>query len=265
MASALSNNSSCRLYNLQPWKKGSQLMRETVTIRYTFKSADMDSEVELLFSARDFSFLNTSTRVKEWVKLTHYQCGHCLLSEESFPICPLAGAIDIIISKLHNFLSYDEIEAQVEYRNRITTSSLTMQRALSSLLGLIIPASGCPYTAFFRPMSRFHLPFADTEETIYRATSMFLLAQYFLNRESGCIPTDFSRLEKIYNDVHIVNRHICKRLVDVCETDCSLNAIAILDMFTVSLHSSLRHDLQQLEEYFSVYSKDFIFKPGDEK
>jgi len=231
-------------------------MRETVTIKYSFKSTDLDFEVELLFNKKDFFLLNSNPSEKEWTKLTYHKCTHCPLNEESFPLCPLASAIDIVISKLHNFLSYDEIQARVEYKNRVISSRLTVQRALSSLLGLIIPSSGCPYTDYFRPMSRFHLPFADTEEIIYRATSMFLLAQFFLNIKSGSIPTDFSQLETIYNNVHIVNKHICKRLMDVCENDCSLNAIAILDMFTVSLHSSLKHDLEKLEPYFSVYSKN---------
>jgi len=238
-------------------------MRETITIKYTFRSIDLDFEVELLFDKKDFSLLNTNPSKKEWTRLVFHKCGHCPLNEKNVPFCPLASTIDIVIPKLHNFLSYDEIQARVEYRNRVVSSTLTVQRALSSLLGLIIPASGCPYTVYFRPMSRFHLPFADTEETIYRATSIFLLAQYFLNRKSGCIPTDFNRLETIYSDVHIVNKHICRRLMDVCENDCSLNAIAILDMLTVSLHSSLRHDLEKLEPYFSAYGKNFIFGPED--
>jgi len=133
-----------------------------------------------------------------------------------------------------------------------------MQRGLSSLLGLIIPASGCPHTVYFRPMSRYHLPFADTEETIYRATSMFLLAQYFIHKKSGCIPTDFSRLETIYNNIHIVNTQICKRLRDFCANDSPLNAITILDMLTVSIHSALKHDLNKLESYFTPFTDGLV-------
>jgi hypothetical protein len=133
-----------------------------------------------------------------------------------------------------------------------------MQRALSSLLGLIIPTSGCPHTEYFRPMCRYHLPFADSEETFYRATTMFLLAQYFIHKKSGCIPTDFSRLETIYKNIHIVNTQICKRLREFCENDSPLNAITILDMLTVSLHSALKHDLDKFEFYFSAFSKGIV-------
>jgi hypothetical protein len=44
-----------------------------------------------------------------------------------------------------------------------------------------VATSGCRYTAYFKPMARFHLPFANEEETAYRAISMYLLSQRFLN------------------------------------------------------------------------------------
>jgi len=233
-------------------------MKETVTIKYTLKSKDTDFVVELIFNKEDFSLVNCQSSGQEWARLEHHKCSHCTLNEEQSPFCPLASAIEYVISQLQNFLSYDNIHARVDYNNRTVSADITVQTALSSLLGLIIPASGCPHTAYFRPMSRFHLPFADTEETIYRATSMFLLSQYFLNKEQGCIPPDFSRLEEIYNNAHTVNKYICKRLREVSEDDCYLNAIVILDMFTISIHSALKHDLEKFESYFSAYKKDFV-------
>ena len=233
-------------------------MQETVTIKYTLKSAAEDFKVELVFNKKDFSLVNLKPSGKDWTRLAHYKCSHCPLNEEQSPFCPLASALEIVISQVQNFLSYDKIHAQVEHNNRTVSAYVTVQQALSSLLGLIIPTSGCPHTVYFRPMSRFHQPFADTEETIYRATSMFLLSQYFLNKELACIPPEFSRLEAIYSNVHIVNKNICLRLREVCEDDCCLNAIVILDMYTVSINSALKHDLKTLESYFSAYSEDFV-------
>jgi len=230
-------------------------MPDTVTIKYILQSADIDFAIELVFAKKDFALLNHKTEGNKWTRLSFHKCGHCTLNGKEFPFCPLAGAIDRIIAKIHNFISYDEVHARVEYKNRTVSADVTVQRALSSLLGLIIPASGCPHTVYFRPMSRYHLPFADTEETIYRATTMFLLAQFFIHKQSGCIPTDFSRLETIYKNVHIVNTQICKRLREFCENDSPLNAITILDMLTMSMHSALRHDLNKLESYFSAFSE----------
>jgi hypothetical protein len=230
-------------------------MRETTTIKYTLKSTEIDFCVELVFDQKDFSLLNLYDGEKYWTRLAFHKCGHCPLKQEEFPFCPLARAIDSIISKIQHFLSYDQVHAQVEYKNREISADITVQRALSSLLGLIIPASGCPHTRYFRPMSRYHLPFADTEEKIYRATTMFLLAQYFIHKKCGCIPTDFSRLEAIYNNVHIVNTQTCKRLREFCKSDSALNAITILDMLTISIHSALKHDLDKFESYFSAFSE----------
>ena len=235
-------------------------MRETTTIKYLLKSSDLDFAIDLVFDKGDFSFLNINAEGKDWTRLAFHKCRHCPLSEVKFPFCPLASAIDSVISKIHTFLSYDKVHAQVEYNNRTISADTTVQRALSSMLGLIIPASGCPHTAYFRPMSRYHLPFADTEETIYRATTMFLLAQYFIHKKNGCVPTDFSRLETIYNNIHIVNTQICKRLREFCENDSPLNAITILDMLTVSMQSALKHDLDKLESYFSSFG-DVIVPP----
>jgi len=233
-------------------------MRETTTIKYSLKSTDIDFRVDLVFDKNDFSLLNLNDGENDWARLAFHKCSHCPLKQEDFPYCPLARAIDSIIAKIHDFLSYDEVHAQVEYHNRIVSADITVQRALSSLLGLIIPASGCPHTRYFRPMSRFHLPFADIEEKIFRATTMFLLAQYFIHKRCGCIPTDFSRLEAIYNNVHIVNTQISKRLREFCKNDSPLNAITILDTLTVSIHSALKHDLDKFEPYFSAFSEGIV-------
>ena len=236
-------------------------MRETTIIKYILKSTEMDFTIDLVFDTKNFSLLNFNAAEKDWTRLAFHKCSHCPLDQKDFPFCPLANAIDDVISKIHHFLSYDEVHAQVEFKSRIISSDITMQRALSSLLGLIIPTSGCPHTKYFRPMSRYHQPFADTDEIIYRATTMFLLAQYFIHKKSGCIPTDFSRLEMIYNNIHIVNAQICKRLREFCENDSPLNAITILDMLTVSIQSALKHDLDKFESYFSAFNEDIVPPP----
>jgi hypothetical protein len=233
-------------------------MKETITIKYILQSADMDFTIDLVFDKRVFSLLNHKTDSREWTRLTFHKCIHCPLNPAEHPFCPLASAIDRVIAKIHNFLSYDEVHARVEFKNRTVSADTTVQRALSSLLGLIIPASGCPHTVFFRPMSRFHLPFADTEERIYRATTMFLLAQYFIHQKNDCIPPDFSKLETIYDNVHVVNTQICKRLRDFCANDSPVNAIAILDTLAVALHSALKHDLDTFASYFTAFTEGIV-------
>ena len=237
-------------------------MENVLPVTYTLKSADVDLAIDLRFDQKDFSLLNTPSSEHDWTTLSCNKCSHCPLSEEQFPQCPLARAIDIVISKLHTVLSHERVEATATFRNRTVCATVSVQEAVSSLLGLIIPASGCPHLLYFRPLCRFHQPFATVEETIFRSTSMFLLAQYFLNRKYGSIPANLDRLDTIYGNVHTVNHYICKRLRQASRNDCSVNAMVILDMFTLAIQSAIKHNLKQLEPYFSIYTEDPVLPAG---
>ena len=76
----------------------------------------------------------------------------------------------------------DQVRVTVESEERAVIATLSAQQALASLMGLIIASSGCPRTAVFRPMARFHLPFSSESETAYRVASMYLVAQHFKAR-----------------------------------------------------------------------------------
>ena len=56
-----------------------------------------------------------------------------------------------------------------------------MEIAIRSLIGLIMALSGCPHMEFFKPLARFHLPWASLEETTLRSASIYLLMQFFKN------------------------------------------------------------------------------------
>jgi hypothetical protein len=102
-------------------------------------------------------------------------------------------------------------------------------------------------------MARFHLPLADTAETIYRATSMYLLAQYFKKKNGKEGELDFSGLEIIYQNMQILNASIAQRLRDSTQTDSSVNALVLLDVFAQSLPFALKESLEELELLFSQY------------
>lgn len=139
----------------------------------------------------------------EWAALEFYQCPHCPLSVATHTHCPLAANLVNIIEHLDILRSYNKIRVKVVMESRTVTQDTTIQRGISSLMGLVIATSDCPHTTFFKPMARFHLPLADQEETIWRVTSMYLLGQYFLKNEGK--PADFGLkgLTKIYDNMHI--------------------------------------------------------------
>ena len=129
----------------------------------------------------------------------------------------------------------------------------TAQKGISALMGLIIPSSGCPHTTFFRPMARYHLPLANREETIYRATSMYLLAQYFLNKDNKPIDIELKGLVQIYKNMELVNITMAERLRAISETDSTINALVLLDTYTKTIPRAIKDSLEQLRYLFTPF------------
>ena len=128
------------------------------------------------------------------------------------------------------------------------------------MMGLIIATCGCPHTTFFKPMARFHLPLASEQETIFRATSMYLLAQYYLNKEYRIADFEFEGLGRIYDDMQIVNFAIAERLRTATLTDSSINAVVLLDSYAQALPLAIDKSLEGIRHLFTPFFqvKSFI-------
>jgi hypothetical protein len=150
-------------------------------------------------------------------------------------------------------MSYETIHVDVITKERNISKQTTAQRGLSSLMGLVIASSGCPHTAFFRPMARFHLPLASVTETVYRASSMYLLSQYFLNQNGKSTDPDLKGLERIYDNMREVNIAVAKRLRYATKADSSVNAIVILDAFAMAMPTCIAESLNDLQYLFTSY------------
>jgi hypothetical protein len=121
------------------------------------------------------------------------------------------------------------------------------------MMGLINAASGCPKLAFFKPMARFHLPLASQDETIYRAVSTYLLAQYFVRKAGGAADLDLHGLQQIYTDIQSINVSMARRLREASKTDSAVNALVILDMYAQIVPELIENSLVKLRPIFSVY------------
>jgi len=121
---------------------------------------------------------------------------------------------------------------------------------MSSVLGLIMATAGCPWTDRLRPMARFHLPFASEAETVYRSISMFLLARE-LSGSSGT--RGFAALEQLYENLHVVNRDMSRRLGAATRTDPARNAMALLDAYTTLLPAALACSMEELKPLFDAW------------
>jgi hypothetical protein len=191
-----------------------------------------------------------------WTKINFHQCTHCPLDIQNQPHCPIAVHLVTIIELLKNLLSYDEIHVDITTPQRHVSRDTSAQKAISSLMGLIMATSGCPHMEFFKPMARFHLPLASVEETIYRATSMYLLAQYFLQKEGKKADMELEGLKKIYRDIKIINDSMAGRLRAISDKDVALNSLVILDIFAQTLPFAIEESLEDVRYLFSSYFKE---------
>ncbi len=188
-----------------------------------------------------------------WTRLEFHQCPNCPLEPETSPHCPLVVNLVRIVQRFSSIISFEAVTLEVITRERTVIQQTTAQRGVSSLMGLVIGASGCPHTDFFKPMARFHLPLATSQETVYRAAANYMLAQYFLHREGRPADLELSGLRRIYDNIHPVNVAIAHRLRAASQTDSPVNAIILLDLMTKVLPFALDASLEEVRALFLPY------------
>jgi hypothetical protein len=228
---------------------------ENVIVWYIFTLADGSKvEFDLPIGGKDFRLQGKMPDVlPNWARLDFQQCHHCPLTVAESPYCPLAANIVGIVEGFGSLVSYDPIHVDVVTEERSISQDTTAQQAISSLMGLVIATCGCPHTAFLKPMARFHLPLASEAETIYRATSMYMLAQYYIKQHGGEPDFDLKGLTELYKNVQEVNLAIADRLRVAVETDSSVNAIILLDMYAKVMPFAVKESLEELKHLFQAY------------
>ena len=232
---------------------------DIIEICYRFKLDPHRQEIiALQLDAQNLEIINKISReLPPWTKLDFHKCPHCPLNSGSHPECPIAVSLVDVVERFDSVLSCDEIDLEVITPDRKVSQRTTAQRGISSLLGFLFPISGCPHTAFFKPMVRFHLPMSTAEDTIFRATGMFLLAQYFRLKEGQGGEFDFQGLTQIYNNLHLLNIHITERLRHSIEAESPINAIILLDVFTHALSMVIEDNLGKIRHLFTPYFSKF--------
>ncbi|MBE0511126.1 MAG: hypothetical protein K0A95_08670 [Chromatiales bacterium] len=192
-------------------------------------------------------------RPPEWTRLNFQKCGHCPLDNLEVFFCPLALRLLPLIERMGDVTSIDNVKVTVALDDRIITRSASAQEGISSLMGIITATSGCPHTVFFKPMARFHLPFANTEETFYRAASMYMLGQYYRWQAGKNVDMELDGLLDFYARVSAVNKGIADRIRAERREDGTVNAIVLLDMFVKSMPMLLKETLSELQPLFHPY------------
>ncbi len=190
-----------------------------------------------------------------WAELAFHQCEGCPLSA-STRYCPAALHLANVIDGFGDLVSYDKVRVTVESEERAVIATLSAQQALASLMGLIMASSGCPRTAVFRPMARFHLPFSSESETAYRVASMYLVAQQFKARNGEAADFTLENLESVYRGMHAVNRGMAQRLRAASRQDAIVNAVVLLDVYSSLVPVAIHDILDEMKPAFDALLSD---------
>jgi uncharacterized protein DUF6901 len=231
-------------------------MDENILIQYEFKLLNGEKKnfsVRLNKNSMQFVSEQTTT-VRPWTKLTHHQCPNCPLKPETSYNCPIAANLVDVIESFKDSLSIEEADITIRSESREYHKRSTVQYGIGSMMGLYMVTSGCPIMDKLRPMVFTHLPFSSLEETLFRAISMYLLAQYFREQHGQKPDWKLENFTKIYEDIAQVNQSFTQRLLSINPRDASLNALVGLDCFATALgFSTVEENLKEFESLFRAY------------
>jgi hypothetical protein len=227
-------------------------MSEPLSIRYRFDLPDGSQKaLNFRFDPASFRLINpTPAAPPFWTELKFNQCANCPLTPAAHPHCPAALQMAATLEPLKSLVSFDTVGVTVHQSERTVHVETSAQQAMSSVLGLIMATAGCPWTDRLRPMARFHLPFANEAETVYRSISMFLLSRQMTATDTR---PAFSALTELYENLHVVNRDMSRRLGAATHTDPARNAMALLDSYATLLPAALDRSLEEWKPLFDAW------------
>ncbi|MDD3050773.1 MAG: hypothetical protein PHR06_06455 [Candidatus Cloacimonetes bacterium] len=232
-------------------------MRDKSPICYEYIFKFTDGEQKSFKAELDYETLeliNTNRNNSEetdWLKLSYFKCPNCTLKADEHRNCPVAESLNDIIKFFGQYYSTEQVEVTVVSENRDYFKKTSLQRGISSLMGIYTVTSGCPILAKLKPMVRYHLPFASMEETMYRGLSMYLVDQFYRLKEEKSVDWSLTGLAELYNNVHICNETFFQRLKNAASKDANLNALIILDTFASFIHLSV--DDERIRRYKKIF------------
>lgn len=224
-------------------------------LRYTLKpDAGPEKRYTVTLDEQSYGSPEPPGTPPDWTRLEHEQCQDCPLSKESSPRCPVAVRIAPLVETFKDSVSYEEADVTVESQGRVYTKRVPMQIGVSGLFGVVMATSGCPVLDKLRPMVFTHLPFPSLQETMYRSMSMYLLAQFFIEKKGGTPDRTLEGLAAIFARIGKVNQSIAERLRPLVARDATINAVINLDCFATFTKSAIdKQSLAWLERLFKPY------------
>jgi len=227
---------------------------DTFNVQYRFTMSDGSRELfDLNIDARALNMIvDIPDNPPFWTEIDYYQCPKCPFTKTERSLCPLSVNLIDVVKRFGRIISFEKIHVDVLTSERIYSKDTTAHEGLSSMMGLIIACSECPFTDFFKPMARFHLPFAGYEETIFRILSTHFLSLYFKNSKNES-DDKITRLSEIYESIEELNIAVSKRLRAASQKDSTVNALIHLDVFAKFMTFPVEYNLEKVSYLFDPF------------
>lgn len=227
----------------------------TLSFQYAFRFPDGPvRQFEVRLNADTLALLSPPDAPKPaWTKLKFFQCENCPLGDD-VAYCPVAANLAGLVETFKDSVSFEKAFVRVQTAERAYEKETTLQKGLSSIIGIYMVTSDCPVMDKLRPNVRFHLPFASMDESVYRAVAMYLMAQYFRMREGQAPDWELNHLREIYKEVAGVNRGMSERLRHAIAEDANVNAVIILSTHGDMVPMSADDRLADIAKWFRGYT-----------
>lgn len=186
-----------------------------------------------------------------WTELGFHQCANCPLSTEDYSHCPVAIDAKEIILGFREILSCSIADVRVLTPEREYFKRCDAQTGLRALIGFVMATSACPILSRMRGMAHYHLPFASIEEIVFRATTSYLLTQYFVHQEGRVVDLELTGLKSYYEELQTVNYDFLQRIRAASEADSTLDVLSTLFSISSFLSGNLEQHLQKLKPLFA--------------
>jgi hypothetical protein len=228
----------------------------TDTYHYTF-SFDDGSRISLdvILDSVDLTYQNPPpAELPDWTRLEYMQCLNCPLDPNVVSHCPVAVNLVQVSDSFNETVSHRNAVITIRTKERTYMKECGVQEGLGALLGIVMATSGCPVLDKLRPMVRTHLPFSSFREILYRAVSMYIMAQQFREKKGLEARYDLNGLREIYEAVSDVNHAMSNRMRAHFDEDANVNAIVVLNCMAQFTAITLEDDLlDELDVLFKAY------------
>ena len=229
-------------------------MPEPLRFSYAFQFPDgTKKEFDVRLDPDTLSLLAPTDAPKPaWTRLHYHQCENCPLGDD-VEYCPVAVNLATLVETFKGAVSFESTTVRVQTAERTYEKDTSLQKGLSSIIGIYMVSSNCPVMDALRPNVRFHLPFASLDETIYRAVAMYLVAQYLRKRKGKEPDWELKKLGDIYQAIALVNRGMSDRLRHASTEDANVNAVIILSTQGGMMATYMEESLAGMEHLFRGY------------